>query len=241
MILVLDYTNSIPLYMQLKEEVEQRIYKGVYTGKIPSEREFMDEYYVSRSTVRQAVDELVKEGTLNKKPGRGTFVSVKRINDWLGNLSSTSETIERMGMDPDATLIRSEIIELPDQLQNEMGVSQAFHFKRIRYADNNPMGIENNFYPLELGKKISTYNLNGVSLYDLLDLELGIHSFEADQVITSGTITEEDAKLLNVPASTGMLIAERKLLDINGKFVEYEYAYYRSDMYSFNIKLSRKS
>ncbi|WP_020007197.1 GntR family transcriptional regulator [Salinicoccus albus] len=238
--MVLDYTNSIPLYIQLKEELEQRIYKGVYTGKIPSEREFMDEYYVSRSTVRQAIEELVKEGTLNKKPGRGTFVSVKRINDWLGNLRSTSETIERMGMDPDAKLIKSEIIELPDQLQNKTGAAQAFHFKRIRYADNIPIGIENNFYPLELGRKISRYNLNGVSLYDLLDLELGIRSFEADQVITAGTITEEDAELLKMPASAGVLIAERKLLDINGKFIEYEYACYRSDMYSFNIKLSRK-
>ncbi|WP_239984531.1 GntR family transcriptional regulator [Lentibacillus sediminis] len=108
--LALDYTNSIPLYIQLKDKIEQRIYNGVYTGKIPSEREFMDEYYVSRSTVRQAIDELVREGTLNKKPGRGTYVTVKRINDWLGSLSSTSETIERMGMDPGIKLIKSENI-----------------------------------------------------------------------------------------------------------------------------------
>lgn len=239
--LALDYTNSIPLYIQLKEKIEQRIYDGVYAGKIPSEREFMDEYYVSRSTVRQAIDELVREGTLNKKPGRGTFVTVKRINDWLGSLSSTSETIERMGMDPGIKLIKSEVVELSPYLQKKTGLSQAFHFKRIRYADNIPMGIENNFYPLELGKKISTYDLNRASLYDLLDLELGIHSFEADQVITSGTIAKEDAQVLEIPASTSMLIAERKLLDIHGAFIEYEQASYRSDMYSFNIKLSRKS
>lgn len=224
----------------MKAKIEQRILEGTYTGKIPSERELIDEYYVSRSTVRQAIDALTREGTLEKKPGRGTFVVLKPINDWLGNLSSTSETIQRMGMDPGARLVHSEVVQLPEELQKSTGLTEAVHFKRIRYADNIPMGVENNFYPTKLGKKIKKYDLNKVSLYDLLEQELGIRSLEADQVIRSEQINKEDAKLLEVAASTSMLIAERKLVDINGNFVEYEHASYRSDMYSFNIKLSRK-
>lgn len=80
---------------------------GTYTGKVPSERELMDEYYISRGTVRQAIDALTREGTLVKKPGKGTFVAIKPINDWLGSLSSTTETIENMGMAPGAKLIKT--------------------------------------------------------------------------------------------------------------------------------------
>src|SRR5690625_3679492 len=94
----LDYNNSIPLYVQLKEELKQNIKNGKYQEKIPSERVIMEEYYVSRSTVRQAVEELVDDGILVKKPGKGTFIALKPIDDWLGNLSSTTETIERMGL-----------------------------------------------------------------------------------------------------------------------------------------------
>ncbi|WP_244444932.1 GntR family transcriptional regulator [Oceanobacillus jeddahense] len=108
----LDYTNSIPLHVQLKQKIEQKIYNGHYTDKIPSERELMDEYYVSRSTVRQSINQLVREGILVRKPGKGTFIAVKTINDWLGNLSSTSENIEKIGMSPGGKLVISKEIEL---------------------------------------------------------------------------------------------------------------------------------
>ncbi|SFD87189.1 GntR family transcriptional regulator [Lentibacillus persicus] len=238
--MALDYTNSIPLYLQLKEQIEEKIMDGVYTGKIPSERELIDEYYVSRSTVRQAIDALTRDGTLEKKPGRGTFVALKPINDWLGSLSSTSETIERMGMEPGAKLIRAESIQLPKQLQKKTSLAKAVHIKRVRYADHIPIGVENNYYPVGIGKNIMKYDLNKVSLYDLLEQELGVLSIEADQNIRSERISKEDAKLLGTTVSTSMLVAERNLKDVNGNFIEYELASYRSDMYSFNIKLLRK-
>ncbi|GGJ99185.1 GntR family transcriptional regulator [Lentibacillus kapialis] len=238
--MALDYTNSIPLYIQLKEKIEQKIMDGVYIGKVPSERELIDEYYVSRSTVRQAIDALTREGTLDKKPGRGTFVALRPINDWLGSLSSTSETIQRMGMDPGAKLVKAEGVQLPVHLQNMTGLKEAVHIKRVRYADHIPMGVENNYYPVEIGKNIMEYDLNKVALYDLLEEELGMRSIEAEQNIRSERIAKEDAKLLEVPANTSMLVAERNLKDVSDNFIEYERACYRSDMYSFNIKLSRK-
>src|SRR5699024_252235 len=238
--MALDYNNSIPLYVQLKQRIEQNILDGIYIEKIPSEREIMDEFYVSRSTVRQAITELVSEGVLDKRPGRGTFISMKLIEDWLGNLSSTSETIQRMGMEPGAKLIQSEVVELPAPLKKITGITKAFHFKRVRYADQTPMGIENHYYPIHLGKKIRTYDLNKVTLYDLLELQLGIHTFEADQIIKAGNATKEDASLLGISPGESMLIANRKLVDVHGKFVEFEHAFYRADMYSFKIKLSRK-
>lgn len=152
--MVLDYTNSVPLYIQLKGEIEKKILKGVYTGKIPSERELIDDYYVSRSTVRQAIDALTREGTLEKKPGKGTFVAPRPINDWLGSLRGTSETIQRMGMTPGAKLIKSQHVSLPEPLQQLTNLTEAVHFKRIRYADNTPIGVENNYYPPNLGKKL---------------------------------------------------------------------------------------
>lgn len=237
----LDYNNSIPLYLQLKEKLEQNIKNGTYGPKIPSEREIMDEFYVSRSTVRQAVAELVSNGILVRRPGRGTFIALKPIDDWLGNLSSTTETIERMGMQSGAKLLHSEILDLSPELQEETGLDKAFHFKRLRYANHTPMGIENHYYPIPLGEKINTYDLNKVTLYDLLETKLGIHTFEAEQVIKAGTVSKEDASLLDIKRNSSMLFTDRKLVDINGQFVELERALYRSDMYSFKVKLSRRN
>ncbi|MFB4475229.1 GntR family transcriptional regulator [Oceanobacillus caeni] len=237
----LDYNNSIPLYVQLKERIEKNILNGKYEDKIPSEREVMDEFYVSRSTVRQAINELVNEGVLEKRPGKGTFISLKPINDWLGSLSSTSETIKRMGMEPGAKLIKAEQITLPPHLQKIIGLSHAFHFKRIRFANQIPIGIENNYYSLELGEKINEFDLNNITLYDLLELKLGIHTKQAEQIIRAGKVSIKDAVLLKVPRNTAMLEVDRKLVDVNDRFVEFEQAFYRADMYSFKINLARNN
>ncbi|NIK11780.1 GntR family transcriptional regulator [Alkalibacillus almallahensis] len=235
----LNYVNSIPLHYQLAKEIEDKIYSGQYNEKIPSERELMDEFHVSRSTVRQSVSQLVQAGVLERKRGMGTFVKIKPIHDWLGNLKSTTETIEEMDMIPGAKLIESRLVELDDELQSITGLKKAYYFKRLRYANHLPLGIESHYYPIELGKKLIQYDLNKESFYHLIEEKLGVKSFNADQNITANIISDEDAKLMNVSNKLCMLHTNRKIIDINGQFVEYEDAVYRSDMYSFNISLTR--
>ncbi|CEI80839.1 HTH-type transcriptional repressor YvoA [Oceanobacillus oncorhynchi] len=237
----LDYTNSIPLHVQLKKILEQQIYNGYYTEKLPSERELMDEYYVSRSTVRQSIEQLVRERVLERKPGKGTFVAIRTINDWLGSLHSTSENIEKMGMAPGAKLVASQEIEVFGRLKDVTGLDKAHHFKRVRYADDIPMGIERHYYPVGLGKKLSQYNLDQEAFYELLEKELKVKTFQAEQEIKAGAATRNDAKLLHILEGASIIIAERKITDIHGDFVEFERAHYRADMYSFKITLSRNS
>ncbi|WP_245590368.1 GntR family transcriptional regulator [Aneurinibacillus terranovensis] len=93
----LDSNNPIPLHVQLKNILEEQILQGYYKEKIPSERELMDMYSVSRSTVREAVSILVREGILQKVHGKGTFVSAKPIQEWIKMINYT-ETIKAMGI-----------------------------------------------------------------------------------------------------------------------------------------------
>ncbi len=64
-------------YLQVKEDIEKRISDGEYRSgqRIPSERTLCTQFNMSRMTVRQAINELVKEGKLYREKGRGTFVS----------------------------------------------------------------------------------------------------------------------------------------------------------------------
>jgi GntR family transcriptional regulator len=237
----LDYVNSIPLHIQLKKEIEEKIFDGIYVEKIPSERELMAEYRVSRSTVREAIRLLEVEGIIEKRRGKGTFVALRPISDWLGSLSSTNETIERMGMVPGAKLVKSEIRNVTGAIKDQIGLDKAYYFKRIRYANHIPIGIENHFYPIHLGEQLVKFDLNKEAFYDLLERELGVKTFFAEQIIMAGKLSKEDANLMEVPVNTDVLIAERKITDIDGNFVELEKAFYRSDMYSFKIKLSRNN
>lgn len=65
--------GGMALYLQLEEELRQDLLKLRYGEKIPSENEMMQQYQVSRGTVRQALDHLVSEGYLYRQAGKGTF------------------------------------------------------------------------------------------------------------------------------------------------------------------------
>jgi GntR family transcriptional regulator len=237
----LDYNSFIPLHIQLKEKIEKKIRKGIYKDQIPSERQLMEEYHTSRSTVREAIHLLVMEGILEKRHGKGTFVSLRPIDDWLGHLDSTTETIRNLGMNPGAKLIDRYITVPSTYIQKVSGFKKAYFIRRVRYADNIAIGVERHYYPVELGKELVKYNLNDATLYDLVENKLGLQFAEAKQIISSGRLLEEDRDYFQQPEKLGMLIAERIIKDDADKVIEYEEAYYRSDMYRFTINLSRKS
>ena len=236
----LDQTSSMPLHIQLKDIIEKQVAERNLSDQIPSERQFMQEYNISRSTVREAINLLVRQGILEKRHGKGTFVSLKPIHEWLGNLSSTTETIRNIGMKPGAKLITHYKTIPSTYIQERTGFTEAYFIKRVRYADDIAIGVERHYYPIAIGEELIKYDLDNATLYDLVENELGIQFAKADQTISSGQMLQEDMVYLDVPANTNVLIAERIIKDQAGTVLEMEEAFYRSDMYSFKINLSRK-
>lgn len=233
----LDVRNPIPLHVQLKEILRKEIEKGHYTEKIPSERELMDQFSVSRTTVREAVSALVREGVLEKIHGKGTFITNHQVNEWLGNIRGFSETIESMGMKPGIQLLSHGINSNPE-IGNMLGVKEYYFIERLRFANDEPIAIERTYYPVEVGLKLAEHDLNKVALYSLLESS-GIILYEAEQKITVAMPSEEDAKLLGISPGTSVLAAERLTSDPRGNTVEYYYSTFRADKYAFCIKLSR--
>ena len=72
-----DSSSPIPLYHQLKLAIKKKIKNGEFKvgERIPTEQELCDLYGISRTPVRQALQELVYEGLLVRRRGRGTFVT----------------------------------------------------------------------------------------------------------------------------------------------------------------------
>ena len=66
---------SVPL--QLRSVLSEEIERGMYgeAGKIPSERALADRFAVSRTSVRECLNILVKDGLLVRIVGKGTYVA----------------------------------------------------------------------------------------------------------------------------------------------------------------------
>lgn len=231
----------IPLHIQISLVLEEKIKEGVYTEKIPSERELMDQYSVSRTTIREAVLRLVNNGVLKKVHGKGTFIKEKApINEWLSTLNSFTERVKNEGMEPGSKLLSSGIITEKDSLI-EIFESDMYTIERLRYVDQKPVAIERHFYSVDLGLSLAEYDLDHATIFELLENELGIKLVEAEQSISTEIVDDRIAQLLNVPPNTSVLSVERIIYDESGIPVEYYKGLYRSDMYVFRIKNKRES
>lgn len=240
--MTLDKQSPIPLHLQLCILLKQEISQGIYEEKIPTEYELMEQYDVSRSTVRQAVKTLVDEGVLEKKQGLGTFITVRPIEEWLGNLSSFFDIVHDMGMKPGIQLLERGFAAEPKEIGATLGAEGQFYYiHRLRTADGIPLVYEKQYYPLAIGRALDKYDLNNASTYDILETQLGEVLWEAKQQITCTTPNIEEKQHLGLDEATNhALLSERFVYNQNGDLVEYERNIYRADMYAFNINLTRK-
>ena len=99
---------SSPLYLQLMQKIKNSISTGeLKTGsRIQPEQELCSLYGVSRITVRKAITELEKEGILEKKQGKGTFVTVPAIHRKLHAVNSFHDTCRMNGKKPSTRFTR---------------------------------------------------------------------------------------------------------------------------------------
>ncbi|WP_318614617.1 GntR family transcriptional regulator [Sporosarcina sp. YIM B06819] len=230
----------IPLHIQISKILELKIKEGVYKDKIPSERELMDQFVVSRTTIREAVLRLVNKGTLKKVHGKGTFITVKPpIQEWLTTLNSFTETVKNMGMEPGSKLLKSEKLAEKDS-SLDLFEGDIYTIERLRFADGKPVAIEQHYYSVDLGLSLAKYDLDKATIFELLENELGINLIEAEQFISTEIVDDRLANLLNIPPNTSVLSVERIIYDEFEKPVEYYKGFYRPDMYVFGIKTKRK-
>ena len=240
--MTLDKQSLMPLHLQLRNLLKSEIDEAKYVDKIPTEFELMDKFGVSRSTVRQAIKTLVDDGMLEKKQGLGTFIAVRPIEEWLGNLSSFLEIVNEMGMEPGIRLLERGFTEKPEEIAATLGVEDQFYYiHRLRTADGVPLVYEKQYYPVKIGKALDAYDLNNVSTYDILENQLGEVLSEARQQITCTTPTEEEKRFLGLDSSVCCaILSERFVYNQHNDLLEYERNVYRADMYAFNINLTRK-
>ncbi|MBP2242922.1 GntR family transcriptional regulator [Cytobacillus eiseniae] len=238
---MVDVNNPIPLHLQLKDVIAREIKNEVYKEKIPSERDLMDRFSISRTTVREAISHLVQEGILEKVHGKGTFISQKPpVHEWLDSLHSLTDTVTKMGMKPGSKLLAKGMVTEPSYIADLLQVDLFYSIERLRTADSIPIAIERHFYNEELGQKLANYDLETTTIYDTLENSLGIEMEEAEQFISCKEVSEQDAHHLDIPVGSSVLCVERLITDANGTPIEYYMSNFRPDMYVFRIQTKRK-
>jgi GntR family transcriptional regulator len=232
----------VPKYEVLREHLRHDIQAGMQPhDALPSERELMARYDVSRMTVREALTRLADEGLVYRVQGSGTFVADPDTITKSLSLTSFSEDIQARRMVPGSRPVLAENIEADVNVAHDLALSPGapvLHLERVRTADDVPMCLENVWLPLAIvgdGIDLETPD----SLYERLEA-IGAGPERADQTIRATVVDSRVAKLLGVPAHSPALLVSRVTYDGQGRAVERGNSVYRADRYDFKVSVSRR-
>jgi GntR family transcriptional regulator len=231
----------LPKYYQVKRQLLELTAALDAGSPVPPERELARSYGTSRTTVRQALAELVIEGRLLRMQGKGTFVAKPKVAQTL-ELASYTEGMRAHGLHPQTKILDIGYVTSDDKLAGLLGIrpgGRALRIHRLRLADGEPMSIDTSHLPARrfpgLRKQLERHR----SLYETLRAAYGIQLAEAEETIETVLADPHDAQLLEVDAGLPLLLLSRHAFDVTGEPVEWAQSWYRGDRYKFVTRLRR--
>ena len=211
-------SSQVPLYLQLETTLRRQIGAGdLRPGDlVPSEAELGRHYDVSRITVRAALENLVKDGLLERHAGRGTFVRSSQPEEW-SCLASFTEQMLREGRVPRTRLLKLRMVRRDPELETTLGLrsgEEIAFFERLRTVDGVPTALVRSYIPHRFvpGISKSYFRETGIeqSILFVLERRFGLVVDHGQETTGPVCLTEPDASLLGV--SEGSPVVQKSCL-----------------------------
>jgi GntR family transcriptional regulator len=231
----------VPKYYRLKRHLLEMTQTMPPGTPVPPERTLALDFDTSRTTVRQALAELVVEGRLERIQGKGTFVAKPKVAQAL-QLTSYTEDMRAQGLEPTSRLLEIGYVSADDDLADRLVVkpgSRVLRIERLRMANGEPMAIETTHLSAKRFPGLRKHLTKYTSLYTALSEEYGVHLAEAEETIETALATPREAALLGTDTGLPMLLLSRHSKDDNSEPVEWVRSVYRGDRYKFLARLTR--
>lgn len=231
------------LQTAIKEELLARIKSGHYTEgeKFPTEYALCEEFDVSRTTVRGALNQLTTEGYLVRQQGRGTFVAGKKVRQTLSHTPNNyAAQLAVQGKRGQVSLIDLSVVSATKQLADVFTVDEQApiqKIERIRHADGEPTQYEVSFIPWQVAPGI-TKDQAEHSLFQTLSQVHDVHVAKTTEALEIALADEKVSHLLECPLGTPCFYIETVTEDASGRTIEYSRSYFRGDKTSFVIERS---
>jgi GntR family transcriptional regulator len=238
----LDRASPIPLYVQVRNRLLAMV--GGWTD--PEKRFYSDDeltgmFGVSRATVREALAELVEAGVLRRTRGRGTAVSLRKVEEKLTPGMNIRSQWEAEGRPITASVLVFERVgasaAVAEALEIAAGAPVLF-VKRVRATVIAPVAIDWRYLPAWIGEGLERAEAASSLLHTLwrkVDLD---HSELTIEAALSGP---EEMELLHLPARSPVLVRHLVYFDRAGRRVMAGQSIHRADLmrYSVRVDLSR--
>ncbi len=231
------------VYLVLREQLDE----GRFDAGVPTEAALMQQFGVSRVTVRRALERLVLEGLIERAPGRGT-TPVKRATaltpppvELPGRLSGLLESIVSMGLRTSVQVVALERIKASEAVANALRLTPGVPVHktvRVRSTSEGPVSHITTYLPHELMRGIGRRELTRKPVLVLLG-EAGVRIGRASQIISASLADGAVAGHLDVAVGSALLAVRRLVYDADERPVLWLHGLYRPDRYQYELALSQ--
>jgi GntR family transcriptional regulator len=241
----IDHASAIPFYIQLRELLEAYILHGEWQpgDQLPPEKDLCETYDVSRTVVRQTLQEMENKGLIIKQRGKGSFVAKPKIRGSLvQKLTGFHQDMIEQGLTPRTEVLHQKIEPAKAAVAmhlNLMPGTLVFNIERVQSVNDEPIVLVRTYLPHALCPGLADVDLNAHSLYATLEDDFGLRLSHGQRTIEAVLAGEREAKYLGVTPGAPLIALESISYLHDGTPIEYFNAFHRGDRSRFVVNLLR--
>ena len=232
----------LPLYHQVREALLKDIEALAPGTRLPTEKELMARFGVSRTTVREAVNEMARAGLIRRRSGSGTFVAEPPIEQELTRLTGFVEDMRALQLEPTAEVITRREVAATGRVAEQLALPEGttvMLIERVRLANGQPLSFDVTYLPLSIGIPLAREDLVIYPIFELLEEKYGIALGHADYWVEAANASSRVARHLKIKPNDAVLLIERITYSSTGEALDYEELHYRGDRVRYRLSLQR--
>jgi len=241
----IDRKSFIPLYIQVIDSISEYIENNQLPPgfQLPGEAELCRSYDVSRTVIRQALQELEYKGLIYREKGRGTFVAKPKIHESLfQELTGFYQDMVAKGHRPRSDVLKQEKVNANKKISAYLGLEvndPIIQIDRLRYVNHEPIVLVTTYLPYHLCPELLDVDLENQSLYAYLEREHGIQIARGKRFLEAVIANQLEAELLKVDLGSPLILLNSVSYLPDGTPIEYFHALHRGDRSRFETELIR--
>ncbi len=230
-----------PLWEQVHDDLVRRVRAGEFADSFPGELGLVEEYAVSRHTVREALRRLRQAGVVIGERGRTSRLSgPAEIDQAMGSLYSLFSAVEASGQTQRSVVLHCDIRAdgvVAERLDLEAS-APLFHLERLRLASERPLALDRVWLPAEVARPLLEVDFTQTALYEQLRLRCGVTLTGGREHLRAVLPTPAERVMLETPATMAALAIER-LGHQRGRPLEWRHTLVRGDRFAVSAEFSQ--
>ncbi|MHB8328704.1 MAG: GntR family transcriptional regulator [Acidimicrobiales bacterium] len=221
-------------------DLRRRLEAGEFAEAFPGEMKLVDEYGVSRNTVREAVRHLRAEGAVvagrGRRPRLGSDVEIEQS---LGALYSLFSSVEAAGMEQ-RSVVRALDVRTDSGAAERLGLGPAtplLFLERLRLAAGEPLAIDQVWFPAVLAEGLIDADFTRTGFYDELASRAGVRLTGGHEQIHAVVPSRAERGLLALEPGVAAFVIDR-LGFVRDRRVEWRHTVVRGDRFSVVAQFS---